>query len=125
MTQKFATTINCIDGRVQVPVTKFVKELCGVDFVDMITVPGADKVLCEYENMPEIESIKHKVLISLEKHDSKDIFIAGHHDCAANPVDKEEHIIQINNAVDNIKKWYPDTNVCGLWVDAAWQVKCV
>lgn len=42
---KFGTAINCIDGRVQLPVIKWLKENYYLDFVDMITEPGPDKVL--------------------------------------------------------------------------------
>ena len=43
----FATAINCMDGRVQEQVTLLIKESTGVDYVDMITVAGPDKVLAQ------------------------------------------------------------------------------
>lgn len=45
--QRFATAINCIDGRAQVPALDWIKLHCNVHFVDLITEPGADKVLTE------------------------------------------------------------------------------
>ena len=45
--KKFGTAINCMDGRVQEPVAKFLKEIYGIDFVDTITEPGPVKILSE------------------------------------------------------------------------------
>lgn len=36
---KFATAINCIDGRTQLPVIEWARKKYGVDYVDMITKP--------------------------------------------------------------------------------------
>lgn len=35
---KFATAINCMDGRVQIPVIEYIKSKYEVDYVDMITL---------------------------------------------------------------------------------------
>ena len=37
---KFATSISCIDGRIQLPLAKWIKENYSVDYVDAITEPG-------------------------------------------------------------------------------------
>ncbi|MGB3082317.1 MAG: carbonic anhydrase, partial [Candidatus Omnitrophota bacterium] len=47
MKKSFATAINCIDGRAQKPVTEFAIRKFKVDYVDLITEPGPDKVLSE------------------------------------------------------------------------------
>ena len=122
---KFATAINCIDGRVQIPVTEFIRNNYDIDYVDMITIPGPDKLLSEYEDTHEIESIKSRVLISLNSHNSKFVFMAAHHDCAANPVEKEEHYRQINEAVQNIKKWNLEVDVYGVWVNEDWKTELI
>jgi hypothetical protein len=44
---KFATALNCMDGRVQIPIIEFLKKKFKVDYVDMITEPGIDKILAE------------------------------------------------------------------------------
>jgi hypothetical protein len=41
----FATAINCMDGRTQIPVTDYVRKKYKVEYVDMITEPGPIKVL--------------------------------------------------------------------------------
>ena len=117
----FATAINCIDGRVQKPVTEFAIRKFRVDYVDLITEPGPDKVLSENKALNIIESVKRRTLISVEKHKSKIVIIAGHHDCAANPARKEEHYRQIKEAVQNIKEWNLEVDVYGAWVDKNWE----
>ncbi|MBU1998987.1 MAG: hypothetical protein KKE64_05785 [Candidatus Omnitrophica bacterium] len=92
MKSKFATAINCIDGRVQLSVTEFIKNSYDIDYVDMVTVPGPDKLLSEYKNIIEIESIRNKVLISCNSHNSNIIFIIGHYDCAGNPCAEVDHL---------------------------------
>jgi Putative carbonic anhydrase len=38
----FATCLNCIDGRVQIPVIEWITRNKGFKYVDMITKPGID-----------------------------------------------------------------------------------
>ena len=119
----FVTVINCIDGRVQKPVTEFAIRKFRVDYVDLITEPGPDKVLSENKALDIIESVKRRTLISIGKHKTKIVIIAGHHDCAANPVEKEEHYRQIEKAVQSIKGWNSEVDVYGVWIDEKWEVK--
>jgi len=119
---KFATCINCIDGRVQLPAINFIKRRFRVDYVDVITEPGPDKVLSENESIDIIESIKRRVLLSVERNSSKNIIIVGHHDCKANPVEKKVHYNQIREAVNKIKGWNLEVDVYGVWVGKDWKV---
>lgn len=68
---KFATAINCIDGRVQIPVIKYIKNKYQVDYVDMITLPGPDKVLARNKDKSALHSIKKCVEISINLHGSR------------------------------------------------------
>ena len=122
---KFATAINCIDGRVQATVAEFIQKNYGIDYVDMITVPGPDKVLSERRDFHEVESVKNKVLISCNRHNSKLLFIAGHYDCAGNRCGKEEHLRQIREAVQNTSKWNIDAEIRGIWIDEEQKVSLV
>ncbi len=119
---KFATAINCMDGRVQAPVTAYLKKKYGVDYVDMITEPGSDGILAANKDKAIIESIKKKVGISTGRHGSKHITVAGHHDCAGNPVDKDTHLAHIRSAIKTVKSWGVTAEVIGLWVDDKWKV---
>lgn len=121
---KFGTAINCIDGRVQLPVFKWLKEKYYLDFIDMITEPGPDKVLSQ-GRAEEIELLKSKVLISIKAHGSDIITIAGHYDCAGNPVSKEEHWNQIRKAVQVIRSWNLPVKVIGIWVNENWEIEVV
>jgi carbonic anhydrase len=113
---EFATAINCIDGRAQQPVADWLKLNQHVRYVDAITEPGVDKVLAE--GSPEqIEAIRRKVLISVNAHGSRAIAVAGHHDCAGNPVSKEEHLEHIRQSVETIAAWGLPVQVIGLWVN--------
>ncbi len=119
---KFGTAINCIDGRTQNPVSQWIKENYSVDYVDTVTEPGPDKVLLEV-NIEKIEQIKSKLLISIKAHNSSLIVIAGHHDCAGNPVSKEEHLTQIKKSINMIKSWNFPVKVVGVWVNDQWKVE--
>jgi hypothetical protein len=111
-----------MDGRVQVPVTEFLKRKYGVDYVDMITEPGPNGILAANKDQSIIDSIKRRVGISTGKHGSKHIAIAGHHDCAGNPVDQETHLAHIRSAIKTVKSWGVKAEVIGLWVDDKWKV---
>ena len=121
MKYKFAAAINCIDGRVQKPIIEFAIKRFGVDYVDIITEPGPDKVLSENKSMDIIESIKRRVLLSIERNSSKNIIIVGHHDCKANPVEEKVHYRQIKESVDKIKEWNLEVDVYGVWVGKSWK----
>jgi carbonic anhydrase len=92
---RFATAINCMDGRVHLPVLAYLQERCGVDHVDM----------------------------SISRHGSRHIAIVAHHDCAGNPVDKQTQLQQLAAAVKLIKEWGRPAEVIGLWVDENWMVE--
>lgn len=125
MNFKFATAINCIDGRVQKPVNDYVKRRFKVDYVDMITEPGPDKILSENKVFDIIESVKRRTLISIEKHSSKIVILVGHHGCAANPVEKREHRRQIKVAVQSLKRWNFGVDVYGVWMDKGWKAELI
>ncbi|MDP8260698.1 MAG: hypothetical protein P9L96_06880 [Candidatus Gygaella obscura] len=123
MKNKFATCISCIDGRVQLPVISFIKKHFKVDFVDMITEPGVDKVLSKNQDKTTIVAIKNKVSLSVKKHNPKVIVLVGHFDCLANPVSKQIHIRQIKLSVEIIRKWALNVSAAGVWVNSCWQAK--
>lgn len=110
----FATCLNCIDGRVQLPVITWITQNYNVQYVDMITKPGMDGFLASEES--DISNIVENIQISVDVHFSKNIFIVGHYDCAGNPVDEIIHKNQIKKAANRIKSIFKDLNVAGLWV---------
>ncbi len=111
--KSFATSLSCIDGRVQLPMINWIKDKYLVDYVDTITAPGIDKVISDND----IESIKKSVMISVSNHKSSHIVISGHFGCAGNPVSDEEHFIQIKKSVEIINSWNLNVDVIGVWID--------
>lgn len=114
----FATLLTCIDGRVQQVGYEFVQKYINVDYVDVITEPGINKVLAENVLSNIIENIFKKIDISVFTHGSPCIAVAGHYDCAANPADKKEQNTQTKDAVRLLKSKYPDIEIIGLWIES-------
>jgi len=121
MGSTFGTAINCIDGRVQIPVIEWVKKNFPVDHVDLITIQGADKVVALSEKHCIL--VREKTEFSVKRHDSRVVAICGHHDCAGNPVSDEKHMEYIKQAVGRIKSWELGVEVIGLWVNDKWEVE--
>ncbi len=117
---KFCTSISCMDGRIQLPIIHWLKEKYNVSYVDTITEPGVDKL---FSNTNKIQEIKSKSLISINIHGSKLIMISGHHDCAGNPVSKNDHIAQIKNAMSTIQSWKLPVKIIGAWVNEDWELE--
>lgn len=119
---RFATAINCKDGRVQVPVIEFLRQRYGVDYVDVITGPGIVKILADTRDKRFRESMKQSLKVSVEKHRSRLIAVVAHYDCAGNPVDKEKQIEQTKGGMKKLQSWGFDAEIVGLWVDENWKV---
>ena len=115
---KRGTVINCIDGRVQVPVIEYLKETYGFDLVDVITEPGPDLLFSRDVDLERIGHIVETVGLSRERNGSRHLAIAGHHDCRANPVSAAAHREQIRGAVGSLNKLLgEEMSIIGLWVD--------
>jgi hypothetical protein len=121
---RFGTAINCIDGRVQEPVTLWARDYFQLDYVDLVTEPGADAAIARGA-AETIEAIRAKVRVSVEAHHSNVLILAGHHDCAANPVSKEAHLDDILRALQVIRLWNFPASLVGLWVDDARRIEVV
>ena len=119
---RFCTVINCMDGRVQMPVIRYLQNRFNADYVDSITEAGPDLILSETKDTIAVKTILDRLEISIEKHHSVGIAIVGHHDCAGNPVLKKDHITHIETAVDFLHQQYENLEIIGLWVDASWEV---
>ena len=119
---KFATSVSCIDGRIQIPLSKWIKENYSVDYVDTITEPGVDKTITENS---VFESIKTKVSISINAHKSELVVLSGHYDCAANQVSNEKHVELIKKGIEVISSWNLGVKVIGVWVDDSWNINTI
>ncbi|MDG6225449.1 MAG: hypothetical protein QCI82_08040 [Candidatus Thermoplasmatota archaeon] len=119
---KFVTAINCMDGRVQLPVNEYMRSEFGADYVDTITDPGPDRILCMCGG-GDLEHIKERVGISVQKHGSKVVAVVGHHDCAGYPCSAEEHHRSVLAGCESILSWGLDVRVIGLWLGEDWKVQ--
>lgn len=120
---EFVTAINCIDGRVQIPISRFLKKRFNAAFVDMITCPGPVSVLSRGEDQILLRYLYESVNISISKHGSKWVAIAAHYDCAANNVSEKHQLIQIVNSILQIERWNMPVRTIGLWVNQNWDVE--
>ena len=109
-----------MDGRIQDAVKNYIKEHYGVDYVDMVTEPGPNKILAENSNHPIVENIKKRVGISVEHHGAKVVAVVGHFGCAGNPVEKEEQIGHLREAKKTVESFGFGVDVILLWVGQGW-----
>ena len=73
----FCTVINCMDGRVQLPVIEYLKNKFEADFVDTITEAGPVAILAEKKDSELADSILKRVDISVNKHKSVGIAVVA------------------------------------------------
>lgn len=118
----FATVVNCMDGRVQLPVITYLKTRFGVDYVDNITESGPDRILARQDDPAIVASILRRIEFSGRKHRSTKLAVVGHADCGGNPASPEEHVQQIRSAVAFLQQQFPNMTVIGLWLNEDWSV---
>ena len=117
----FCTAINCMDGRVQLPIIEFMKKRFMVDHVDVITEPGPNRILAKQTNFNVVESIFERVNISVHHHGSVGIAVVGHHDCAGNPAGPDRQTEHTRAAMECVRRRYSEIPIIGLWVDENWE----
>jgi hypothetical protein len=122
MSSKFGTAINCMDGRIQIPINQWLKTNYDIDNVDTITEHGIVKL---FSNSEEIAKIKSKVSLSIEQSNSKIILVSAHHDCEGNLISKDSQVSQIKHAVCAIRSWGLTATVVGIWVNEQLQVEVI
>ncbi len=118
----FCTAVNCMDGRVQLPVIAHLKERFAADYVDMITEAGPIGILSSQPDSPASRSIFDRIDVSVRAHKSKHIAVVGHHGCAGNPVSEARQREQLRTCLDRLARRYPQLECVGLWVDETWSV---
>jgi carbonic anhydrase len=117
----FYTAITCIDGRIHNSVISYLQKRFEIEYVDLITEPGAVAFLAGEVDSPEAQSIFRRTEISLSAHSTKRIAITAHDDCAGNPVAPKEQQDQLRLARDLLANKYRLPTIA-LWVDNNWQV---
>ena len=111
----FCTLVCCMDGRFIHILNEYIRSNYRYTFVDTITDAGAvNKIVSDEEYLKKIED--KVVLISVNKHKSDHIFVAGHSDCAGCPTDDDTQKGYIKKAVSMIHEHLPEIAVTGLFV---------
>ncbi len=121
----FMTSVHCMDGRVQEPIIKFLKDRYNVSYVDCITEVSPCKILSAGSNEKAITMILNKISISLHHHHSRIIALSGHHDCAGNKSDRTEQIEQLHKGMHLLNERYPEMDIICLWVNQDWKIEIV
>ncbi|MFH2138026.1 MAG: carbonic anhydrase [Candidatus Omnitrophota bacterium] len=119
----FCTSIHCMDGSIQEPIIKYLKENYKAENVDSITELSPCHILASLGQKQLIDSIRRLADVSVKKHGSSLIAVSGHADCVANQVSEEKQKEQVLIACQNIKAYYPAAQVIGLWVSKAGEVE--
>lgn len=119
----FATSLSCIDGRIQWPLSEWIRKRSGADYVDTVTEPGMDKRLSG--DAAVAEAVRKKAVISVRAHGSRTIVVSGHADCAGNPVPDDAHRRQIAECVRVVQTWGTGAEVIGVFVDSERRVAAV
>ncbi len=122
MEMRFCTAISCMDGRIQLPVIRYLQTRFHAKYVDLITEPGPSLILARQTDSGLVKSILARVHISVSNHHSVGIAVVGHHDCAGNPATKDEQVLHIRESVKFARQQYEKSEVIGLWVDENWEV---
>lgn len=111
-----------MDGRVQLPVIEWIKSNYPVDFVDVITEAGMDRVLSSQEDISEIQ---RSINVSVNVNKSTKLFVVGHYDCRGNPAPDTVQHQQIGISVKRLKELWTGHEIVGLWVNSNWQVEVI
>ncbi|MHC4642095.1 MAG: carbonic anhydrase [Planctomycetota bacterium] len=119
----FYTAINCMDGRVQLPVIKYLSIRFKAEHIDSVTEAGPVLYLAERAGSEQTKSILRRTKISINEHKSRGIAVIAHHDCAGNPVDDQLQISQLSPAVNFLAEHFPNVEIIGLWLDSNFSAK--
>jgi hypothetical protein len=111
-----------MDGRVQLPVNKYLQKRFNVEFVDTITEAGPVRIISDKWGSDAAQFIVMKVELSIKMHQSVGIAIVCHHDCAGNPISLTSQLVQLKNSISLLKSHFKNIDTIGLSVDENWQV---
>ncbi|MHC4511070.1 MAG: carbonic anhydrase [Planctomycetota bacterium] len=120
---RFCTAINCMDGRAQVPVIRYLQKRFDAEYVDIVSEPGPNRILAAGQDTVTIASIERRVQLSVQRHQSVGVAVIGHHDCAGNPSPAVQQNLDTAAAVLRIRTAFRHIPVIGLWLNESWEVE--
>lgn len=101
--ETFFTVVGCMDGRIQDVVARFGRKKFETKYPDTITEAGIVGIIANNPSPEFVENLKSKLLVSIEKHNSKGILVDGHQECAGNPVFDAQHKEDIKKSVEFVR----------------------
>jgi hypothetical protein len=105
-----------MDGRIQTRTLDQVMTRFGVRHVDNITSTGAVKHL-DGAVTPTGEGLLQSVAVSIDAHETSQVAIVAHTDCAGNQVSDAQQKEQLRRAVVVVGSRFPDLEVIALFFD--------
>jgi hypothetical protein len=118
----FCAAINCVDGRVQLPVIDYLKARFQAQYVDVVSEPGAAQLLAVRRDRRAAKLLVARVAFTVKAHDSIGIAVAAHHDCSATMADDDTQRYHVRRAVNFLAKRFNHVPIVGLWLDERWSV---
>lgn len=113
----FATAVTCVDGRIHQSVVDWTRQRFGVDYVDMVTAPGPDRVLAQ--DFVGRLRLAADVAVSRRAHGSHQLVVASHADCAGSPLSDDEHEQMVQEGISWLATQLPGMTIEGIHVGAA------
>jgi hypothetical protein len=113
----FCAAVNCMDGRVQDPIVRYLSGRFGVRYVDMITEAGPAGVLAAEPESTRAREIYRKVRISIDAHGSRGLAIVAHDDCAGNSKSRDGQMEDLRGSANALRGRFPGMVVVALWVE--------
>jgi len=115
-TERFAAVITCMDGRIQTRTIDQLMTRFGARHIDNITSTGAVQHL-DGSVTPTGEGLLRSLAVSVEAHDTSQVAVVAHAQCAGNPVPDATQKEQLRQAIGVIADRFPDLEVIGLFLD--------
>lgn len=106
----FGVALTCIDGRIAEVVRQALRREWGVDYIDVVTLPGPEAAVAD---LPGEHAVWDALEVSVQRHGSTRAAVVAHTDCAANTVDLDERRDQLREAVFQVRDLLRGTDVTG------------
>ncbi len=119
---EFATVLHCIDGRFQLPVFHYLQERFGVPYIDVITEAGMVRHIASPGENPVKSATFESLRISIDRHDSAQVALVAHEDCAGNPKPREEQEKELRQGLKELERHFPDMERIALWCSLSGEV---
>ncbi|MGH8913847.1 MAG: carbonic anhydrase [Acidimicrobiia bacterium] len=115
-TGSFAAVIGCMDGRIQTRTLDQVMTRFGARHVDNITSTGAVQHL-DGSVTTTGEGLLGSLAVSIEAHNTSQVAIVAHSECAGNPVPDSQQKAQLRRAAVVVSERFPELEVIALFFD--------